>query len=97
MTAKISVSDVDTVVLLLLTNSKQNLKVHMKGSNTDFIPTQGLNLGLLHCRQMLYHLSHQGSPYTHTHTHTHTQLFFFKFFFQLGCNRILSRVRNAIQ
>ena len=25
-------------------------------------PTQGLNLGLLHCRQILYHLSHQGSP-----------------------------------
>ena len=24
-------------------------------------PTQGSNLGLLHCRQMLYHLSHQGS------------------------------------
>ena len=24
--------------------------------------TQGLNLGLLHCRQTLYHLSHQGSP-----------------------------------
>ena len=24
--------------------------------------TQGLNQGLLHCRQMLYHLSHQGSP-----------------------------------
>ena len=24
--------------------------------------TQGLNLGLLHCRQILYHLSHQGSP-----------------------------------
>ena len=24
--------------------------------------TQGLNLGLPHCRQMLYHLSHQGSP-----------------------------------
>ena len=22
--------------------------------------TQGLNLGLLHCRQFLYHLSHQG-------------------------------------
>ena len=27
-------------------------------------PTQGLNLGLLHCRQMLYHLSHQGSQRT---------------------------------
>ena len=25
-------------------------------------PTQGLNLGLLHCRQTLYHLSHQVSP-----------------------------------
>ena len=25
-------------------------------------PTQGSNLGLLHCRQILYHLSHQGSP-----------------------------------
>ena len=25
-------------------------------------PTQGSNLGLPHCRQMLYHLSHQGSP-----------------------------------
>ena len=24
-------------------------------------PTRGSNLGLLHCRQMLYHLSHQGS------------------------------------
>ena len=26
-------------------------------------PTQGLNPGLLHCRQILYHLSHQGGPY----------------------------------
>ena len=25
-------------------------------------PTQGLNRGFLHCRQILYHLSHQGSP-----------------------------------
>ena len=24
--------------------------------------TQGLNLGLPHCREILYHLSHQGSP-----------------------------------
>ena len=27
-------------------------------------PTQGLNPGLLHCRQVLYHLSHQGSGNT---------------------------------
>ena len=25
-------------------------------------PTQGLNLGLLHCRQILYQLSYQGNP-----------------------------------
>ena len=25
-------------------------------------PTQGSNLGLLNCRQILYYLSHQGSP-----------------------------------
>ena len=25
--------------------------------------THGLNLGLLHCREILYHLSHQGSTY----------------------------------
>ena len=26
--------------------------------------SQGLNLGLLYCRQILYYLSHQGSPHT---------------------------------
>ena len=33
--------------------------------------TQGLNLGLLHCRQILNHLSHQGSPSLKTDTYTH--------------------------
>ena len=28
----------------------------------EIFPTQGLNPNLLHCRQTLYHLSHQGSP-----------------------------------
>ena len=28
--------------------------------------TQGSNLGLPHCRQILFHLSHQGSPMLHT-------------------------------
>ena len=31
-----------------------------------FFPTQGSNPGLLHCRQILYHLSHQGHPISHT-------------------------------
>ena len=26
------------------------------------LPTQGLNPGLLHCKQTLYHLNHYGSP-----------------------------------
>ena len=29
----------------------------------EIFPTQGLNLGLPHCRQLLYHLSHRGSPW----------------------------------
>ena len=41
-------------------------------------PIQGSKPGLPHCRQMLYPLSHQGSPYlanmSHTHTHIHTQI-----------------------
>ena len=32
--------------------------VHLQGIS----PTQGSNPGLLHCRWILYHLSHQGSP-----------------------------------
>ena len=31
------------------------------------LPTQGVNLGFLNCRQTFYHLSHQGSLYkTHS-------------------------------
>ena len=30
----------------------------------EIFPTQGLNLGLLHCRQIPYQLSHKGSPRT---------------------------------
>ena len=29
---------------------------------TGFFPTQGLNTDLLHCRQILYQLSHKGNP-----------------------------------
>ena len=31
---------------------------HLQG----IFPTQGLNLGLLHCKEILYHMSCQGSP-----------------------------------
>ena len=32
-------------------------------------PNQGSNPGLLHCRQILYHLSHQGSPRVNIQPH----------------------------
>ena len=32
-------------------------------------PTQGSNLGLLHCRQTLYCLSHQGNPVIGLHNY----------------------------
>ena len=47
---------------------------HYPGQNTGvdccfllqgIFPTQGLNPGLLHCRQILYHLSHQASLTIH--------------------------------
>ena len=31
----------------------------------ELVPTQGLNPGVPHCRWILYHLSHQGSPNRH--------------------------------
>ena len=33
-----------------------------RAGSQGLFPTQDLNKGLLHCRQSLYHLSHQGSP-----------------------------------
>ena len=47
------------------------LSMGLSGKNTEvgfhallqgIFPIQGLNLGLLHNRQILYHLSHWGSP-----------------------------------
>ena len=45
-------------------------------------PTQGMNSGLLHCRQILYCLNHQKSPegpciYICIHTHTHIYIYIY--------------------
>ena len=40
----------------------QNTGVGSHSLLHGIILTQGWNLGLLHCRQILYHLNHQGSP-----------------------------------
>ena len=53
----------------LMAESEEELKSLLKnpemGSHSllqGIFPTQGLNLGLPHHRQILYYLSHQGSP-----------------------------------
>ena len=40
----------------------QNTGVHSLSLLQRILPTQGSNPGLLHCRQILYQLSHKGSP-----------------------------------
>ena len=40
----------------------KNIGVGCHSLLQGIFPTQGWNPGLLHCRQILYHLSHQGSP-----------------------------------
>ena len=42
--------------------SRQNIGVGFYSLLQRLFPTQGSNLGLLHCRQLLYCLSHQESP-----------------------------------
>ena len=42
----------------------QNTGVDSLSLLQGFFTTQGSNLGLLHCRQVLYQQSHQGSPRT---------------------------------
>ena len=43
-------------------SSGKNTGVGCHALLQGIFPTQGLNPGLLHCRQILYTLSHQGSP-----------------------------------
>ena len=40
----------------------KNTRVGCHALLQGFLPTQGSNPGLSHCRQILYHVSHQGSP-----------------------------------
>ena len=43
-------------------SSCKNTRVGCQPLLQGIFPTQGWNPDLLHCRQILYHLSHQGSP-----------------------------------
>ena len=42
----------------------KNTAVGSRSLLQGIFPTKGSNLGFLHCRQILYCLSHQGSPFT---------------------------------
>ena len=52
--------------------------------------TQELNKCLLHCRQILYQLSYQGSPYIHIY------IYIFRFPSQLDHQRALSRSNSRV-
>jgi len=43
-------------------------------------PTQESNPGLLHCRQILYQLSHKGSPNTTIYIYIYIYIYIFKKF-----------------
>ena len=46
----------------LLIRLLRNWLCHCHALLQGIFPTKGLNPGLLHCKQILYHLSNQGSP-----------------------------------
>ena len=50
------------VSTLCLDSPAQNTGEGSRFPLQGIFPTQGLNSGLLHCRRILYQLSHQGSP-----------------------------------
>ena len=59
----------------------QNTGVGRLSLLQGIFPTQGLNAGLHHCRQILYQLSYQGSP-RHTQMFSATQNSFCRWFIQ---------------
>ena len=58
------VSDCDSRLLCQWDSPGKNTGVGCH-SLVQSIPTQGSKLDLLNCRQVLYHLNHQGKPHTH--------------------------------
>ena len=53
---------VPTRLLCPWNSSGKNIEVGCLSLLQRIFQTQGLNLSLLHCRQILYHLGHQGNP-----------------------------------
>ena len=60
-------------------------------------PTQGSNPGLPHCRQILYQLSHKGSPFICYHSVTHQAPLFMEFSRQEYWSGSVSSVAQSCQ
>ena len=72
-----------TLLAFALLHSVLQNQIWRRSLLQGIFPTQGLNLGLLHCRQILYHLSHQRNTYTIA---THTYCTYTMYGFQTGSN-----------
>ena len=55
-----------TKLLYLWISPDKNIGVGSHSLLQGIFLTQGLNLGLLHCRGILYHLSHKEAPLLHS-------------------------------
>ena len=67
-------------------------------SSRGIFPTQGSNPGLLHCRQILYHLSHQETPnmqYSIINNSYHNILHPMTYLFYIGVSPINSVVIDS--
>ena len=53
----------DSVDCSLWNSPGKNTGVGCRSLLQGIFPTQGSNQGLLHCRQIIHHLSYQGNPY----------------------------------
>ena len=51
-----------TISFIICKTGIKNTEVGSHSLLQGIFLTQELNLGHLHCRQILYHLSHQGNP-----------------------------------
>ena len=59
-------------------------------------PTQRLNPGLLHCRQILYQLSHQGSPCISTEPYLYSFTYLFTCWSSISMNSTSADPTNLI-
>ena len=73
----------------------QNTGVGSLSLLQGIFPTQGLNPGLPHCRQILYQLSHKGSPRQSEHLSNFSTILFLKTIY--NCASFLEKLSSIIK